>query len=62
MTDYAKRIKEKLDREYDEVIEREIKMIPVYKFFLGELTMEDIYNQLNDLRRKEVAKYLGINL
>ena len=35
-------------------------MIPIYKFFLGELTMEDIYNQLNDLIRKEVAK-LGIN-
>ena len=35
-------------------------MIPVYKFFLGELTMEDIYNQLNDLIRNEVTK-LGIN-
>lgn len=35
-------------------------MIPVYKFFLNELTIEDIYNQLKDLIRKEVAK-LDIN-
>lgn len=35
-------------------------MVPVYKFFLGELTIEDVYNQLEDLIRKEVAK-LGIN-
>ena len=35
-------------------------MIPVYKFFFNELTIEDIYNQLQDLIRKEVAK-LDIN-
>ena len=32
-------------------------MIPIYKFFLGELTIKDICNQLDDLIRKEVAKF-----
>lgn len=36
-------------------------MIPVYKYLFGELTIEDIYNQLNDLIRKEGARQLDIN-